>query len=995
MATNPLTRDVPVIDQAALDREVKVELATRLAGESQASELVHVVLAAITAALIWPAVDDRLALWWFASIALAAGLRGKLRERSRGPSIDPDAVQRTIRVGVGLLALTWGWGVIVVGRVLPIELLALLTVIIAGIIAGGTIALLADPPSFYTMQVGMLFPLSMAMVMSGVLRAHLIGAGLIVLFGAIMSVYYRRSHGALLKQIRLGQQLRITTAAAEKARDAAEQMVRIVEATTDLVTIATPDGRVVYMNRAGRAMTGFGASEDIGDVTFRELTPKHMHETVQDQIRTILRDGTWSGESLLQHRDGHEIPISAVAIAHRNGSQKVDSISAVARDVTEQVVTRKALQTARDAAEQMAAAKSSFLANTSHEIRTPLNGILGMVELLLDTELTPSQRRSAELIASSGETLLNTINDVLDLSKIEAGQMEMEKIPFDLHNVVHSTVRLLISRASAKSVELVSDVDGDVPQHVMGDPHRLRQVLVNLIGNAVKFTSAGEVVVSVRRLSGANGRVRARIGVKDTGIGIPAAHVERIFDPFRQVDTSTTRQYGGTGLGLSIARKIVGMMGGTLAVDSEPSKGSDFHFTVEWDVAPETEGTAEREPGSLRGVRTLVVDDHPVNRRVLADMLRWGGSEVLEAESVGEALEALRRSHKADARIALVVSDVQMPERDGFDLAAEMRSDAQLRQAGIMLLTSAGRPGDGQKCRELGVSAYMQKPVSRVELVEAAVAALAIGGPKAHRRTLVTRQKLDETRLKLRVLVAEDNPVNQEVAASLLRKRGHDVEIVGNGREAVEAVRRGGEPFDVVLMDIQMPEQDGISATREIRAGDMTLPIVALTASVSSGERERCLAAGMSGYLAKPFKPHDLYAQVEGWSSDQSSNGAEKGGPAPVDLEGFTAMLSEAGIPEAGDKMIAAFLEDTPSRVVAMQQAADAEDLNALATHAHRVASGAASIYARELARMLRDAETAARDGDLKSARSAARGAGDEFERVEAYLREAQQLTKV
>src|SRR5688572_3080696 len=585
MATNPLTQDFPVIPQGDLDREIRGELATRLATESKASELVHVVLAAIAATLIWPEVSPRLALAWFASITLAAGLRGKLRERSRDPNVDPERAVRTIRIGVALLALTWGWGAVVIGHSLPIEFLALLTVILARITAGGTTALLADPASFYILLTGTLLPLAAAIGTNGEAHSNIIGVVLIGLFGVSMSAYYRRSHAALLKQLRMAQELRITTAAAEKACDAAEQMVRIVEATTDMVVIATSEGRVLYMNRAGRSLIGYGLTDDVSRLSFRDLTPAHMHETVeQQQLRAILRDGTWSGESFLQHRDGAEIPVSAVAIAHRGADQRVDTISAVVRDVTAQVATRRALQSARDAAEQMAAAKSSFLANTSHEIRTPLNGILGMVELLLDTELTPSQRRSAELIASSGETLLNTINDVLDLSKIEAGQMEMECIPFDLHNLVHSTVRLLITRAAAKNVELISDVDGDVPQWVMGDPHRLRQVLINLVGNAVKFTHTGEVVVSVRRLEGDDERVRLRLGVKDTGIGIPAAQVERIFDPFRQVDTSTTRHYGGTGLGLSIARKIVGMIGGTLAVDSEPSQGSDFYFIAEWKV---------------------------------------------------------------------------------------------------------------------------------------------------------------------------------------------------------------------------------------------------------------------------------------------------------------------------------------------------------------------------------------------------------------------------
>jgi len=991
--THRTSRDLSHTAIVAIERGLRSELAMRLAGESPVSEMVHAVLAVMAAFLIWPATPPQQAIAWTVAISLSALLRALLRRRHRANGRDPDTVFRDIRVGVAVLTFSWGLGILFIGSQLPVELLALLAIMLAGIVAGATIALLADQVSYYILNGGLLLPLIVALRLNGHLHAHTVGTVLIALFGAAMLVYHRRAHRAFLTQIRTARELAETTARAQAARDEAEHMAAIAEATTDHVGIGTLDGRMRYINHAGRAMLGIGDHEDVTRLTFRDITPANVHYAVErEHLAAMIRDGAWRGDSLLQHRDGRVIPVSMVVIPHRDERGEVESISFVARDMTEHVAARKAMQAARDAAEQAAAAKSAFLANTSHEIRTPLNGILGMVELLLDTELTAAQRRSVELIASSGETLLATINDVLDLSKIEAGQMEMEHISFDLHHVVHSTVRLLISRAAAKNLELVSAVDDDVPERVMGDPHRLRQVLTNLVGNAIKFTATGEVVVSVRKAAENGHRVRVRIGVKDTGIGIAPEHVDRIFDPFRQVDASTTREYGGTGLGLSIARRLVTMMNGTLEVDSAPGRGSEFHFTADFERSREAADATPRATGSLRGVRTLVVDDHPTNRRVLCDMLRWAGSDVTDTTRVDLAVGLLQQAASEGRHFALVVSDVQMPGRDGFDLAAELRGDAHLRRTRIMLLTSAGRPGDAQRCRELGVAAYMQKPVSRVELVEAAVAALAeAGAERAHRPSLVTRQKLEETRIKLHILVAEDNPVNQEVAASLLRKRGHTVEVVGNGREAVDAVEaaRRGHPFDLVLMDVQMPEQDGLSATKELRAlGHRALPIVALTANVSTGERERCMAAGMSGYLAKPFKPHELYATVEGWSAETASSAAV--GPdaaAPVDLAGFREMLDASGITEAGPKLIAAFLADAPPRIAAMRDAAAAGDLKALATHAHRVASAAGTIYARELSQLLRAAEDAAGEGNMESAVSFAARAEAELERVQAYLR--------
>jgi two-component system sensor histidine kinase/response regulator len=769
---------------------------------------------------------------------------------------------------------------------------------------------------------------------------------------------------------------------ARRAREGEARLAQIVEATTDHIGVLGLDGKRRYLNAAGREMLGFSKDENVVGMEGNEIIPPRLREWALDKMRDVIKTGTWTGEMAFIHRDGHEVPVSIVALAQRDASGKVDSVAAVARDITGEVAARNALREARDVAEEATRAKSAFLANTSHEIRTPLNGILGMVELLLDTELTAAQRRSTELIASSGETLLATINDLLDLSKIEANQLELEEITFDLHHVLHSAVRLFMPRADENSVELVSDVASDVPQHVRGDPHRLRQVLSNLVGNAVKFTHDGDVVLTARREDGDRSS-RIVISIKDTGIGIAQANIDRIFEPFRQVDASTTRQYGGTGLGLSIARRLVELMGGALRVDSVVGKGSEFSFTLNLAAAPAPATEHSREMG-LEGIRVLVVDDHPINRRTICDMLRWAGAEVTDASSASSALTILRKAAKDGTPFKLVISDVQMPERDGFQLAGDIRADVALHRIRVMLLTSVGRRGDGQRSREVGVAAYMMKPVSRVELVEAALAAMRDTGGAS----LVTRHTIDEARRHMRVLLTEDNPVNQEVASTMLRKRGHEVTIADDGQVAVDIIKRG-DKFDVILMDLQMPQLDGHLATKEIRAFGCETPIVALTANALEGERDRCLANGMSAYLSKPFKAHELFAVVEGWDTPAPapSTVASAEGP-PVDMASFTAMLAEAGIESAGDQMLRVFLDYAAERGGMLRAAVERGDYNEAERIAHALKSSAGTIMATSLADLLKKMEAAARAADVAQVRELNDAISAEHARVMAFLKE-------
>jgi PAS domain S-box-containing protein len=1068
-------------------RDIRGELASRLVSESPFSELAHVVLIAIVGVMALQFVQlGDVGAWMFALFS-AVGGRVWLRASAARNRDDPVRMLRSARVGVALVGVAWGVGVLLVSPQLPPDVLAWIVVVFAGIVAGATVSLLADSPSFFILETTLLGPLLIALLVSVRAGQNAFGVVVVILFGITMSVYHRRSHRSLVLQFDTAHALTISEAAARaegsmldalvdnapsaiavlrddgtvarvnrqfesvfgyssddavnhslvdliawpadaadvaaiherarsgeriaqearrrrkdgseiyvqvaaaavpahgshvtfmlyndvtearRARDAEQSLVAIVEATTDFVSMASPLGPVTYINPAGRRMLGIAPSQDLGDLTFMDL---HEPKLISEAIPILMRDGVWQGEAALSYKGGREVMVSAVALAHRAPDGSVERLALVARDIADQLATRDALVAATAAAERANAAKSAMLANTSHEIRTPLNGILGMAELLLDTDLTPDQRRSAELISSSGETLLSTLNDILDLSKLDAAQLELENIVFDVHHVLDSATRIFMPRANAQHIDLISDIGPGVPAQVRGDPHRLRQVLSNLIGNAIKFTSAGEVVVVARHVTTVASVATVRISVRDSGIGIADEHLERVFEPFQQVDASTTRKYGGTGLGLSIARKLVRLMGGNLEVTSRVGVGTEFHFSIPLPVEA-VPAVATTLDARLKRLRVLVVDDNATNRRVIGDMLRAGGCAVDDAVGAVAGLEMLSAAAKRGLPYKLVVSDVQMPDREGFQLAGDIRADAALRSTKIMLLTSAGVMGDAQRCRELGVAAYLQKPVSRIELIEAVLAAMHTPTGATPKATLITRSTIDEARRQLRVLVAEDNPVNQEVAKAMLRKRGHIVEIVADGRAAVESIRGGGK-FDVILMDLAMPELGGILATTEIRALGNMSPIVALTANVSPGERDRCLAAGMTGYLSKPFKAHELFAVVEGWggaglTSTRISNGASATA-APVDIAAFQAMLAEAGI-HNGDQMLQTFLHYSSERIPLLQQAAERGDMDGVEKVAHMLKSGSGTVRADRLADLFRETESAAQASDVAAVRGLA-----------------------
>jgi protein-histidine pros-kinase len=645
------------------------------------------------------------------------------------------------------------------------------------------------------------------------------------------------------------------------------------------------------------------------------------------------------------------------------------------------------LAEARKAAAAADRAKSAFLVTMSHEIRTPMNGVLGMTEILLQGELKSEQREAAELIRASAQGLLAVVNDVLDFSRIEAGRLDLDTSDFDLHALAESVTRLLAPKALEHGVALTCEVAPDTPRMACGDPGRLRQILTNLVQNAVKFTPDGEIVVTVGQAAPGT----MAVSVRDTGVGIPADKLEAIFEEFRQVEPSLTRRHGGSGLGLAITRRLVEALGGTLTVSSEVGRGSEFRFTLPLTPAQSDARAVERAaapaPSPLLGLPVLVVDDNAAARELARARLMAAGAVVTEAENATVALGQLWDADEAGTPFRAILLDAFLRDGSGFDLCEAVRQDPRTNATPIVMVSPAGVRGDAERCRALGIDAYLTKPIGGEDVAEAVAAVVGRAASGAGAPTLVTKHTLREGRRRLRILLAEDVPINQQVATKLLEKRGHAVDVVTNGREAIAAVQR--EAYDAVLMDIQMPEMDGITATRRIRedARFASLPIIAVTAHALDSDRAACLAAGMNDYLAKPFRPTELFAKVEGrWASPPVRT--VPADTPPVDLAGFRRSLADEGMEDLVEDVLNTFLRETPRLLVDLTDAGWTDDLARLSEIAHALKSSAGAIGATGLAATLGALETAAKRGDGRTGGLVTRVVRD-YDTVVTYLRES------
>jgi len=708
--------------------------------------------------------------------------------------------------------------------------------------------------------------------------------------------------------------------------------------------------------------------------------------------------GVYDENGHLLWLDGVIIDIDRRKLAEEKVTETLSQLEQANAELQE--ITSRARELAAQA-DQANQAKSEFLANMSHEIRTPMNGIIGMSSLLLDTELSPEQRQYAEVVRSSAENLLALINDILDFSKIEAGKMNLEEIDFDLRTTAEDAIEMLAIKAHEKNLELACLIAPEVPSLLVGDPGRLRQIIINLVGNAVKFTEKGEVVITVEIEHESEHEVVLRFIIKDTGIGIPEESLERLFNLFTQVDGSTTRKFGGTGLGLAISKQLATLLGGKIGVESCLHQGSKFWFTACFRKQAERSRAEELPVADIKGVRILVVDDHAVNRLLVTSLLANWGCRYSETEDGKGALIMLRQAVAEGDPYRVALLDMLMPEMDGRELSMLIKQDPGISSTRLILLTSLGHRGDAAWIQKAGFSGYLTKPIRQSQLHDC-LAMVAGLGADAVSQTLITRHQVAEAnRRNVRILLVEDNYTNQEVALAILKKLGYRVDLVNNGIEAIAALEQ--KQYQLVLMDCQMPMMDGFEAARTIRSGSTSVlnsavPIIAMTANAMQGDKERCIQSGMDDYIAKPVQPKDLVEKLSLWLSKEKTQPVQvaeivqEKGMGYSDLEVFgekelqSRLMNDMALVR---RIIKAFFSDTPLHVSELKLALTKKEYDDARRLAHNIKGSAANISAKALNQAALDLEDLIKAGRSEEYDSAFQRLETQFAVLTSALREA------
>jgi PAS domain S-box-containing protein len=742
------------------------------------------------------------------------------------------------------------------------------------------------------------------------------------------------------------------------------------------MALVAPDGRWLRVNRALCDIVGY-SSDELLATTLQAIT--HPDDATADRVQVdkmlagILQ--TYQVEKRFNHKLGHTVWILLnVSLVHDGQGRALHFIAQI-QDITLRKQAEAESRHAREAAEGANRAKGEFLANVSHEIRTPMNGIIGMTELALDTPLNPEQREYLNMVKVSADGLLTIINDILDFSKIEAGKLDLDPVEFDLHEMVDSTLKTLAHRAHAKGLELACRITPDVPNTLLGDSLRLRQIIVNLVGNAIKFTERGEIVVTVAVDERTHDEALVHVSVADTGIGIRAEKQRSIFEAFTQADGSTTRRYGGTGLGLAISSKLVEMMQGRIWVEGELGVGSTFHFTVRLKVQHEPHTVAPRaDVTALIDVPVLVVDDNLTNRFILVEVLTNWRARPVAVESGQAALLTLKSAAARGEPFPLVLLDGMMPEMDGFELADRIKADPDLARAKLVMLTSSGQTGESARCREHDLAAYLMKPIRQSQLLDTILVCLeahAKAEPQAARSCTTTNGSSDcGPNAPLRLLLAEDNAVNSMLAVRMLEKLGHEVVVAVNGAEAVSAVSES--KFDAILMDLQMPELDGFEATALIRERERIqgghMPIIALTAHAMKGDQERCLASGFDGYLSKPVSIADLAHGLSAVADRARPFTDQPGRPGDEIFDRAAALTRAADNEDLLRQVLTLFLDDAPRLLATIRDSVARGDCAAVKRAAHTLHGTAANFARKGALESARELEAMASRGDLADA---------------------------